>query len=237
VGWLLAVRSGEWPARTATLVFLDDLVWWIPFAAFLLRGTRVASRAWRLAPWLCAGANLVASAFLALALRGGTEVEGDPAARRAFVEGHLGLWRAGWLVWTAAASALIAFYAWWSVRAGRPRLALLGFAVGAAGLFFDFTAESLFVAWLPERMDLQRVGSVLSGAVANSGYVAGGALLTIATPGLGPRLRAWAWATWAAGASLSVSAAVGSVPAMVASTAATMASFVPLAVAIGRRLS
>jgi hypothetical protein len=40
LGWVLAVRSGEFPARTWPLIALNDLLWWLPFGAFLLGGSR-----------------------------------------------------------------------------------------------------------------------------------------------------------------------------------------------------
>jgi hypothetical protein len=236
VGWLFTVGSGEWPLRTVTLLFLDDLVWWLPFTLFLLEGTRLRERLSPLAPWACALVNATASGFLALVLRPGTEVEPDPLVRERFVAGHLVLWRTGWILWVASASLLVAFYGWWSARAAHRRLALLGFGLGAFGVWFDATAESLFVGWMPERMDLQRVGTVLSGGFANGFYCLGGALLTAATPALTPWLQRWAWAVWTAGAGLSVAAFVGSVPAMVVTTALTLGLFVPWACVVGRRL-
>ena len=43
-GWLLAVRSGEWPVRTFTLITFNDLIWWVPFALLLVEGTRAGER-------------------------------------------------------------------------------------------------------------------------------------------------------------------------------------------------
>jgi hypothetical protein len=37
IGWVLAVKSGEWPGRTFPLVVGNDLVWWVPFALFLVK--------------------------------------------------------------------------------------------------------------------------------------------------------------------------------------------------------
>src|SRR3989442_10292330 len=36
IGWLVTVHSGEWPARTFPLVLFNDVVWWLPFALFLI---------------------------------------------------------------------------------------------------------------------------------------------------------------------------------------------------------
>lgn len=40
VGWVATVARGELPIRTFPLVLLNDLIWWVPFALFLLEGTR-----------------------------------------------------------------------------------------------------------------------------------------------------------------------------------------------------
>jgi hypothetical protein len=40
IGWLMIVSSDEWPARTFPLVVLNDLIWWVPFALFLLEDLR-----------------------------------------------------------------------------------------------------------------------------------------------------------------------------------------------------
>jgi hypothetical protein len=236
VGWLLTVGQGEWPLRTVTLIFLDDLVWWLPFTLFLLEGTRLRERLSPLAPYACALVNAAASGFLALVLRPGTEVEPDPLARARFIAAHPGLWRTGWILWVLSASLLVAFYGWWSARAQARRLALGGVALCACGVFLDATAESLFVGWLPERMDLQRLGTALSGGGANGFYCLGGALLTLATPSLPPGLKRWAWAVWISGAGLSVAAFADHVPAMVVATALTLGLFVPFACVLGRRL-
>jgi hypothetical protein len=44
IGWVMAVRSGEWPWRSFLLVLCNDLIWWVPFALFLLRRNRFVSR-------------------------------------------------------------------------------------------------------------------------------------------------------------------------------------------------
>src|SRR6478736_1416056 len=37
IGWVLAVKSGEWPWHTFPLVLCNDVVWWVPFALFLVK--------------------------------------------------------------------------------------------------------------------------------------------------------------------------------------------------------
>ena len=47
IGWVMSVHSGELPFRTFPLIVFDDLMWWLPFAMFLLEGTSRRSSRWR----------------------------------------------------------------------------------------------------------------------------------------------------------------------------------------------
>jgi hypothetical protein len=237
IGWAIAVRDGEWPLRTLTLIFLDDVVWWLPFGLFLLEGTRLRERLSPLAPHACLVVNGIAALGTLLVLRPGTEVEPDPAAREAYVRSHLFAWRFVWACWLASASFLVAFLGWWGARTPRRGLAVAGFACAAFGVLFDATAESIFIGWYPDRMDLAPLGNLLTGAFANGLYCVGGVLVTLAS---GPLLvgwrRTWAYATWVLGFGLTVAAVLESVPLLVAFTAATMISFLGWVAVVGRRL-
>lgn len=236
-GWVLAVRAGELPARTFPLVALNDLLWWLPFSLLLLEGTRLRERLGSLAPFACAAANALASAAMLLVLRGGSEVIPDPGARVAYIAGHRALWSAGWLAWMAAGATYLGFLAWWGARCPSPRAAAAAFSCAAAGILFDWTAEALFIGWLPDDIAaVQRLGEILSGGIANGLYSLAGAILTAATPSIRGWLRRWAWVVWVAGFALTGSALAGSVPGMVASTAVTMALFCPWVVAAAVRL-
>jgi small multidrug resistance pump len=237
IGWVLAVRSGEWPLRTLPLVVFNDLVWWVPFAAILLDGTRAGDRMRAAAPWACAALNALAAAALLVLLRPGTEAASDPAGRAAWIAEHPVAWRGGWAFWMASAVALTCFYAWWGARVPRRRIAFAAVAVCALGNAFDLTAETLYVGWLPD--DLERVGragTLLTGGVANGLYTIAGILLTTATPSLPRWLRAWAWGAWVGGIGLSVSVVADSTPGMVASTAVLMTLFCPLVLLVARHL-
>src|SRR5262245_60477161 len=37
IGWLWTIRQGEIPPRTFPLILANDLIWWFPFMAYLLR--------------------------------------------------------------------------------------------------------------------------------------------------------------------------------------------------------
>jgi hypothetical protein len=240
LGLVFTISSGQWPARTFSLIAFNDLIWWVPFALFLLEGTRLGQRLRSAAPALCAGLNLLAGAALALALRPGTELAPDPLARAAYITAHPALWRGGWLLWMAAALSLLGFYAWWANRPRMPRWAVAGFWLAAAGLLFDFLAESLYIGWLPENLEtLQRLGTLLSGGAANALYTAGGVALTLAMPwGRLPQrwrwLRALAWAAWAAGLALSLSSLANFAPGLLLSGAALLICFCPFAFLMGR---
>jgi hypothetical protein len=237
VGWLLTVRSGEWPLRTFTLILFNDLVWWLPFALFLIDGTKVGAKVRAAAAPACAVLNGIAALALATLLRPGTEVAPDVAGRAAYILSHPGAWRAGWALWIAAALSLLGFYAWWGARLPRPVWGHIAFQVAAAGLACDLLAESLYIGWLPEGIEeVQRVGSLLTGGAANGLYTLAGIVLTLHTPGLRGPLLAWTWTVWTAGAALTATAVAGSVPGMTLSAGALMILFCPWAWMMGRSL-
>ena len=94
------------------------------------------------AAYAAAVLNLLAPLATLTLLRPGMPLPGStPADRMAYVSSHTGAWRAGWLVWHAAAIALQLFYLalalrWWTRAPLRCGLALL---CAGAGL----------VAWPP----------------------------------------------------------------------------------------
>ena len=251
LGWAWTVARGEWPLRTVTLVLLDDVVWWLPFALLLSEGTRAGARARAAAPWACAALNAVAVLVLVTALRPGTEAAGDLPARLAYVAAHPVLWRGGWGAWLVAAVALLGFYGWWAARLDRdgarpspwPRVA---FVLAALGIGCDFTGDALFLSWgtwpapaaasvAADAAALARLAALCGGGLANALYCAAGALLTWRTT-LPRWLRAWAWAAWVSGFALSAATVAGSVPAAMAASAALFGLFCPLVVLLGRRL-
>jgi len=169
-GWILAVSRGEWPVRTLTLILFNDVIWWLPFSLFLLDGTRVAATLRRLAPVVCAAANLFGIVVMAAVLRFGTEIVTLPADRIAYITAHPVLWRAGWCVWIAAGVSLVAFYAWWGGFLEQPQWGLAAVVIAAVGLSCDFAGESILIAWLPRDYErLARAATLLSGASARLG--------------------------------------------------------------------
>jgi small multidrug resistance pump len=236
-GWVLAVSRGELPIRTLGLILFNDVIWWLPFALFLLEGTRVSATLRRLAPAACAATNLAAIVAMGTALRFGTEIVPLPADRIAYIAAHPVLWRAGWSLWIAAAVSLVAFYAWWGGFLEHPGWGVSAVAVAAAGLSFDLTGESLLIGWLPRDYDrLARAATLLTGAGANGLYTFAGILLTVATPSLRGFLRATTWAIWLAGAALTVFALAGTPLGIAISTTIVFVMFCPWVLLVGRAL-
>lgn len=237
MAWIIAVAAGQLTGRTLTLVIFDDVVWWIPFALFLLEGTQAGTRLRSLAPYACALLNLTAAGALLLVLRPGTEVVPDVATRIAYITDHQLVWRAGWVCWIAAALSLLAFYAWWGARLPAWGWGVAALAIASTGLVFDLTAESLLIAWLPK--DYSRVApvtSLLTGGPGNGLYTVAGAVLTLGSRGLKGWFLAWTWTIWAAGFGLSAFTFAGNFLGVAICSGVLFALFCPWAVFTGRKL-
>ncbi|OFW25608.1 MAG: hypothetical protein A3G21_05590 [Acidobacteria bacterium RIFCSPLOWO2_12_FULL_66_21] len=237
-GWVLAVRSGEWPIRTVALVLFNDAIWWVPFALFLLEGTRAAAALRRSAPYVCAVVNLAALVAMATALRAGTEMVPAASDRIAYVLAHPVTWRAGWALWMAAAVSLVAFYAWWADYVEERAWALAALAIATVGLAGDLAGEALLIGWVPR--DYQRVAplaTLLTGAVANGLYTVAGIILTLKTPSLPRSVRLLAWSAWTAGACVTVATLARAPFAIAIATTLLFLSFCPYAVLLGRDLN
>jgi hypothetical protein len=237
IGWVLTVSRGEWPMRTLSLILFNDVIWWLPFALFLIDRTRLAATLRRLAPAACAATNLAGLVAMAAALRFGTEVVPLPSDRIAYIAAHPTLWRAGWSIWIGSGVTLVTFYAWWGAFLEHPRWGLVAVAIAAAGLSCDFAGESLLIAWLPRNYDtLARAATLLSGAAANGLYTLAGIVLTIATPSLRGFLRVLTWAVWLAGGALTALAVAGLPIGIAISTTILFVMFCPWALLVGRAL-
>lgn len=232
IGWVISVRSGELPFRTFPLIVFDDLIWWLPFAMFLLEGTRVTKWLSRTAPYWCAALHAVAALGTLALLRGGSEAVADIDRRVGWLTDHPGLWRAGWLLWMMAAISLTAFYAWWGSRVPiRP--ALIALVIAAIGLACDFAGESILMAWVPRPdSSLYRSASLLSAAAGNGLYTIAGMTLTIFTP----PLRSLSWIVWLSGSALTVATIANAPAAITIASAALMTLFIPFVLLLARRL-
>lgn len=240
---ITSAQGGELPVRMLALLALNDLVWWVPFAAFLLEGTRVGERVRAAAPYACAALHLAAGLAMLFLLRPGTEAEPDLGRRIAYVAGHALRWRLGFAVWMAAGMSVLAFYAWWAGRLRDRRLGLAALLVAGAGLACDLVGEALYVGWMPWLATVtegyafavtQRAGTVLTGVFANGLYTVAGIMLTLGSAGLGRFTRMLAWMVWTAGISLSLFAALGSSPGLIASSALLFPALVLLSLAMAR---
>jgi small multidrug resistance pump len=236
IGWLLSVSNGELPARTFPLIVFDDLIWWLPFSLFLLERTRVREFFARTAPWWCVALHIAGGLGTLFFLRGGSEAIADLQQRAQWLDAHPAQWRAGWLIWMAAAVSLTGFYAWWGARvASRP--ALVALSVASLGLACDFAGESIFIGWLPHPgTPLHRAASLLTGGAGNALYTIAGILLTLVTPAMPPLLRAWAWLAWTSGIALSLMTIAGNDSGVVVASAALMVLFIPWVAMAGVRL-
>jgi hypothetical protein len=238
IGWVLSAGGEQWPTRTFTLIAFNDLIWWVPFALYLLEGWKSSWRLRAAAPWLCALLNAAAAVALALFLRQGTPVVANLEDRASYIADHSIRWRLGWLLWMAAAVSLASLYAWWAAHLPNKSIGIAAWLIGAAGVPFDFLIESLFVGWLPADMDgIQRASVPMTGGIANGLYTIAGVILTISTPSIRGRYLFWAWAVWSSGILLSIASFAGSLHVVAVSTAALMVLFCPWAALLGLHLA
>lgn len=189
-------------------------------------------------------ANLAVSLLLALFLAPGTLAGG--AGRQAFVAAHAGTWRAGWLAWMVGTAGLVVFFAAVHAALGRPpagRAALVLLIPGvAADLGHDYLQTTSVVA--AARGDaaaflaLEARVVMLGGGVVNLFYGLAGLALTAALRSAGaPRwLVVQSAALWTTTLLLAAAGFARHAPALVATTALTMAQFVAFAAVVAWRL-
>jgi hypothetical protein len=238
IGYLLTSGTWYWPVRTLTLNIFNDVIWWVPFAMYLLEGTQAGRRIRANVPIYCGLINALAALAMALFLRQGTEAVSVVQERIDYIAAHTIAWRGGWLLWNAAALSLVSFYAWWGARIASFAWAVAAFLIASAGLVVDLFFESLFIGWLPQDYStIYPAGSLAMGVVANGAYSLAGAMLTLRTPQLTGLWRLWAWAIWGSGFALCAASCAGSVPAIMVATGLMMALFCPFAAAMRWKLA
>jgi hypothetical protein len=227
----------DWPRRLGLICVYNDLIWWLPFGLFLVRGTAFGRRIVRFAPWICAGVHVAAVVIMAIMLRPGTLAEGDPALRSAYIAEHVAAWSVGWAVWMLAAMSLVGFYAWWGSQLTATVAAVVAVNVTAIGMVCDLSGEALSVLLLVERAlppgnlqsaatwdataftHIERTVTLLTAGAANALYTLGGLILMLATPDLPIWVRVAMWGTWIAGLAMTVAGLADHVGGMMASTA------------------
>ena len=238
--------SDDWPRRLGMLCVYNDLIWWLPFGLFLVRGTAIGRWLVGGAPWLCAASHALALAWLGIALQSGTLAEADPATRFGFIMNHQLAWSLGWLVWMLAAATLIGFYAWWGSRldtardslpsATTPVIATFAVLTAAFGMVCDFTGEGSLILLLIDRLQIayadavgavdftqaksiERAVTLCCAGAANGLYTLGGVMLTLVTPNLPKWIRGAMWTTWLAGAGMTLFAILDFTPGLELTTA------------------
>ncbi len=229
--------SDAWPRRLGMLCITNDLIWWLPFGLFLIRGKQLADALSRLAPWICAAMHALALAAMAFILQPGTLVVTSVAERSRYVAEHAAAWSAGWAVWMLAAMSLVGFYAWWGSKLSAPTAAIAGVLLAACGMVFDLSGEGLSTLTLVEQAqaavganssaltnaagyeNLERTITLFTAGASNLFYTLGGIVLTLATPNLPRWIRAAMWTTWIAGLAMTLAGVTNHVSGMVATTA------------------
>jgi hypothetical protein len=217
----------DWPRRLGMICVFNDLIWWLPFGLFLVRGGWLGRKIVASAPWLCLVLHVAALVVLAAWLQPGTLIERDVATRGGYVAAQWPLWSLGWAMWMAAAVSIVGFYAWWGSYLPAKRAAIVGIALCWLGMVADFSGEGSAILRLADLVpdNLERYASVereftlLSPGLANGLYTLGGALLTWATPALPGWIRGTMWSTWLAGVAMTIAAIFDYVPGIVGSTA------------------
>lgn len=227
VGWFFAVGSAELPVRTFPLIVFNDVLWWFPFAFFLLEGTRIGRFLERQCALLCALIHAAAALATVFFVRGLSYRGEDPDR-----------WRMVWLLWMMAAVSLIGFFAWWGSHLPYRRAALGALAIASIGLLCDFAGESLMIGWIPPAGNfLGRVTTLLTAGAANGFYTIAGIILTLATPIREPWLRVWTWLVWASGLVLSICAVLDMSRGIMVSSAMLMTLFIPWVMMFSRKLA
>jgi hypothetical protein len=260
---MVASFSDEWPRRLGMLCIYNDLIWWIPFGLFLIRGTRVGRRIATLAPWLCVATHLAALIMLAVYLCPGTLVESNVAARASYIAEHATAWTIGWATWIMAAASLVGFYAWWGSRLAvsprgtqltgrlsadrRTTVAIAAVVITAFGVVCDFSGEGSAIVLLLDHLvnarasdfalvaKVERAFTLLSAGAANGLYTVGGIMLTVITAGLPSWVRVAMWVTWLAGIGMTVAAIANFVPGLIFTTTVLFPPFLTWVAWMGAR--
>lgn len=235
VAWLAGVFVGTQSPRIFPMVLVGDMLWWLPFVAYLTR--RHKHRPAIIAGWSF-GAHLVANVLL-LVVAPGTEVVMDFGARQRFILDHTGLWVATWMCWTLASMSLPAFCLAWVSQWRSQSRALVGVALAviAVGVAFDLSGETVLIAQatrrdlsLSEFVSVARGYQILSAAIANGLYCAGGLVLSMVawwSGALRGKIGVLGFAVWLVGSGLTVAAVLDHRMGLAVCGGGVMLLFVP----------
>jgi hypothetical protein len=236
---MVASFGDDWPRRLGMICVFNDLIWWLPFGLFLIRGTAIGRRLASWAPWISVAMHAAALAMMALFLRHASALVNDPAMRAHYVGDHRSLWTIGWALWMASAASYVGFCAWWGSRlGGGTTVAVAAVVIAALGMVCDFAGEGSLILLLVEHLpksaadwdaaaliNTERAFTLISAGAANGLYTLAGILLTLLTPDLPRWVRAAMWITWIAGIGMTVAAVANHTAGMVVSTAALFPPF------------
>jgi hypothetical protein len=228
----------DWPRRLGMICIYNDLIWWLPFGLFLVRGTELGRRLVQWAPWLCIAIHVAALVVTLVFLRRGTFAESNEWFRAAFIAENTATWSVGWGLWMLSAASFVGFCAWWGGRLAARNVAVWGVLIAAFGTIFDLSGEGLLILSLVERaasvfafegelfhpwnaaafMSVERSFTLLSAGAANGLYTVGGILLTLVTPNLPTWVRTSMWGTWLAGIAMTIAGIMNHVGGLMASS-------------------
>jgi len=228
----------DWPRRIGMLCIYNDLIWWLPFGLFLVRGNFLGHWLEKAAPWICIAFHLLGAITAVLFLRQGTLTESDAWFRATYIAGHINIWSLGWFLWMLSALSFVGFCAWWASRLPMSALTIAAVVIAALGTVFDLSGEGSSILLLVEQaatalqhsaasatawdaaqfIAVERYFTLLSAGIANLLYTIAGAMLTIATPNLPRWIRGAIWATWAAGIVMTIAAIFDHVGGLVTSS-------------------
>jgi hypothetical protein len=193
--------------------------------------------------YAAAALNLAAAVTMWSTLRAGLRTPGsEPFHRLEYIRGHTTLWQAGWLVWHAAAIALVLLFLVLARRfAGHaPVRAAVASIAALAGLSADLVAEAISMGVAPalsvqDFLLAESIVEVLTGYLGNGLYTVAGILLTWAGWRQLPRaILALSPIVWGAGVCLSLSSLAHWPAGELWSTAVLMPAFVLWAALVGR---
>jgi hypothetical protein len=245
IGWLWAVGQGEFPPRMFPLILANDLIWWFPFLAYLLR--RSAKR--RVIIAMTVVAFHILGCIALLIVRHGTDAESDVVVRAGFVLAHSTWWTICWFVWSAASMGLLAFFVVWAVQLRESQVSrtwlLIGCGLCAVGLCIDLLSEAIAIVCLQdshgtlERFEYwARAMSLLGAGIGNGLYCVGGAVMSVASWRAGFQrglLATVAAAMWMCGIGLSVATFADQLELMMFLGAVVMILFILWATFTGLR--
>lgn len=163
--------------------------------------------------------HLIAGAAMAIILRNGLGTNPNLLSRVSFIVDHGALWTFAWLTWTAAAFAILGFYAAFASAHETSQIAVW-LTIAAIGP--DLCAQAIEIGALPQiatRADLfvtlDRIAVLMSGFVANGLYSASALILAWTTRQVYPRWLCFAGiAVGLSGFALSAAAMTNSINGM-----------------------